>query len=279
MNTQQETYFDEVSLRRVLLDDNDPFLQRVLVVDNDPSVRMNCRVILHGKESVVFAAEDIEEAFEKMSREEFDLIMTDIMLPDAHGGLAFVKKAMQLQPWADVVVTADNPSIFDARDSVKLGAFKYMEKPLVPGFMTHVANKTFDKHGWILRKSHIDMFRHHIVTSSEADYTIYFKNGSWARQRNESIWEVGYDMNYLPSSGQMPCCIHLSEGLSALRAGEPYAKISSRTGETYELSAPMTGTLKDINEEAVNNTFSLAPVRPCAEWPLRLALIQIEEGA
>jgi hypothetical protein len=173
-----------------------------------------------------------------------------------------------------------NPSIWDARDSVKLGAFKYMEKPLIPEFMAHVANKTFDKNGWILRKSHIDMFRHHIDTSSEADYPIYYKNGSWARQRNGSIWEVGYDLNYLPSSSQMPCCIHLSEELPALKAGEPYAnaKISSRTGETYELSAPMTGTLKDINEEAVNNKFSLAPVCPCADWPLRLALIQIEEG-
>jgi DNA-binding NtrC family response regulator len=105
MKTEQEIYFDEDSLRRVLLDDNDPLLRRILVVDNDPSVRMNCRVILHGKESVVFAAENIDEAFEKMSMAEFDLIMTDIMLPDVHQGLAFVKKALKMQPWADVVVT------------------------------------------------------------------------------------------------------------------------------------------------------------------------------
>ncbi len=236
---------------------------------------MYCRVVLHGKEFVIFAAGNTEEALEKISKKEFDFIMTDIMLPDVYDGLAFVKKAMKMQPWADIVVTADNPSIWDARDSVKLGVFKYMEKLLIPEFMAHIADKTFDKHGWILRKSHIDMFRHHIVTSPEEDYSIYYKNGSWARQLDDGIWEVGYDLNYLPSSGQMPCCIHLSEGLSALKAGEPYAKISSRTGETYELSAPMTGTVKVINEEAVNNKFSLAPVSPCADWPLRVALIQI----
>jgi CheY-like chemotaxis protein len=279
MTIQQGTKVDDASVRKVLLDDSDPLLQRILVVDSDPFVPMNCRLLLHGKDAVVFAAENQKEAVEKLSKEEFDLIVSDIMFPDVYGGFAFVQKAMKMQPWADIVVTTDSPSIWDARDSVKLGAFKYIEKPLLFEYMTHIANNAFDKHGWILRKSHIDLFRHHIVTESETDHPIYYKNGSWAKHHEEDIWEIGYDLNCLPSSSQMPCSIHISEGLSALRAGTPYAKISNRAGETFEVHAPISGVLKEVNEKAVNNKFSLSPLRPCADWPLKLAVVQTDKGA
>ncbi|MHC4271583.1 MAG: response regulator [Planctomycetota bacterium] len=279
MTTQQGIKIDDESVRRVLLDDSDPLLQRILVVDSDPYVPMNCRLLLHGKDSVVYAAENLKEAVEKLSKEEFDLIISDIMFPDVYGGFTFVQKAMKMQPWADIVITTDSPSIWDARDSVKLGAFKYIEKPLLFEYMTHIASKVFDRQGWILRKSHIDLFRHHIVTDSETDHPIYYKNGSWAKHHGEDIWEIGYDLNLLPSTSQMPCCIHMSEGLSALKAGTTYAKISNRAGETFELPAPITGTLKEVNEKAVNSKFSLSPLRPCADWPLKLAVIQTKEGA
>lgn len=279
MTTQQGTKVDDASVRKVLLDDSDPLLQRILVVDSDPFVPMNCRLLLHGKDAIVFAAENQKEAFEQLSKEEFDLIVSDILFPDVYGGFAFVQKAMKMQPWADIVVTTDSPSIWDARDSVKLGAFKYIEKPLLFEYITHIANKAFDKHGWILRKSHIDLFRHHIVTESETDHPIYYKNGSWAKHHEKDIWEIGYDLNCLPSSSQMPCSIHISEGLSALRAGTPYATISNRAGETFDVHAPISGVLKEVNEKAVNSKFSLSPLRPCADWPLKLAVVQTNEGA
>jgi CheY-like chemotaxis protein len=274
MATKQRIRIDDESLRQVLLDDSDPMLYRILVVDRDPYVSMRCRLSLHGEGAVVFAAENQKEAVDKLIREEFDLVISDIMIPDVFGGFDFIKKAMKMQPWADIVITADNPSLWDARDSIKLGALKYIEKPLLFEYMKHIANKAFDKHGWILRKSHIDMFRYFIDTKPETDHPIYYKKGSWARPYDGGVWEIGFDLNCLPFSSQMPCCIHISEELSALKAGAHYARISTRAGEIIELSAPITGVINDVNKEIVNKKFSFSHLNQRANWQLKLAVVQ-----
>jgi DNA-binding NtrC family response regulator len=63
----------------------------------------------------------------------------------------------------------------DAKESIRLGAFEYLEKPFTPDFMLNVAKKVFDKRGWILRKAYIDQFKNYVVHTSEmSDLTIYY---------------------------------------------------------------------------------------------------------
>lgn len=278
--------------------------RKILVVDSNPFERISCRVMLRGLEFMVLFCDDRESAIEKVSKEEFELIITNILLPNKYFGLTLVQEMHSIQRNADIVVMSDRPSIWDAREAVRLGACGYLERPFTAECLMNVARRTFDRKGWIVRKAHIDQFRDYIVPSPENESPlIYYKRGSWARHLEGNIWEAGYDMKYWSLndhrngagayldgdlrrsdndmnprfSYEHNLSIHLPEGLSALAAGEPYALVSSGTGISYPLPAPMAGMVTAVNEEANDIMVSQAPGDPGADWMLWLARIQVRE--
>lgn len=279
--------------------------RKILVIDNDPFQRISCRVMLRGVEFVVHFCEDGESAIGKILREEFEVIITNIALPNKYCGLTLLQEIHAIQPKADIIVMADRPSIWDARESLRLGASGYIERPFTPECLMNVAQKTFDKKGWIVRKARIDQFRDCIVRCpDDDDPLIYYKNGSWARHLSGCIWEVGYDVKHWCVSDRRKngssaylegdlrrvdgslksrlthdhaLSIEVSAGLSTIVAGKPYARVSSSAGMAYALQAPMTGTVEEVNEDANNIMVSCCPEAVGTDWQLWLARIQAKE--
>ncbi len=279
--------------------------RKILVVDHDPFERINCRVMLRGSEFMVLFCEDRDSALDRVAKEEFDLIITNMMLPSKYIGLTLVQEIHYVRPKTEIIVMADRPSIWDARESLRLGASGYMERPFTPECLMNVALKTFDKKGWIVKKGRIDQFRDQVVLAPDGDdHLLYYKNGSWARHLTGCLWEVGYDMkhwcvpdgrkngSYAYLDGDLrrvdgdvksqlsrdhTLSIALPKGLSALVAGEPYARVSSSTGTFHALPAPMTGTVREVNAEAEDTMISRAPGDSGTDWMLWLARIQARE--
>lgn len=245
---------------------------RILVLDDDPVVNLSCRRILGAEGYHISTVERGEDALKKMDKEPFDLLISDIRLPDING-MIVLKEARIAHPEVDVVIITGYPTLEDAKESIRVGALEYIEKPFTPDFMLNVAKKVFDKRGWILRKDFIDQFRNYIVALRDTDNpVIYYKEGTWARPLKEGIWEVGCDMRYWLISGQL-LYIDFPENLSTLVAGEPFAKVLSSTGETHELISPMTGVVKEINNQANTVMTSLVPEHLGEGWLLWLVRI------
>jgi DNA-binding NtrC family response regulator len=131
---------------------------RILVLDDDPVVTLSCKRILGAEGYDITTVDKGEDALNKLSKEEFDLLISDIRLPDING-LTVLKESRVIQPSTDVVIITGYPTLEDAKESIKLGAFEYIEKPFTPDFMMNVAKKIFDKRGWILRQAYIEEFR------------------------------------------------------------------------------------------------------------------------
>ncbi len=280
--------------------------RRILVVDKDPFERISCRVMLRGVEFTVLFCEDRDSAVERLEKEDFELIITNIRLPNKYIGLTLVQEMKFMKPEADIFVVADQPSIWDAREAIRIGAAGYIERPFMSECLMNVARKAFDKKGWIVRKACIDQFRDCIVPAPGADNPIiYYKNGSWARHLEGSTWEVGYDMKYWNLSGHngsrgnssyldgdlrrvdrdtkcgLSCdqtlSIHIPKDLSIIKAGEPYSQVLSDSGKSYELAAPLTGIVEELNADANDSMVSHIPEDLGAEWMLWLARIKARE--
>lgn len=246
--------------------------QRILVVDDDPVVGLSCKRILGGEGFTVFTVEDGGSAVEKLSKEEFDLVITDIRLPDVYG-LTVVQETKTIQPKADVVVITGYPSLEDAKESIRLGAFEYLEKPFTPDFMMNVAHRVFDKRGWILKKAYIDQFKDYIVPASEMDnLTVYYKDGTWARPAKDGSWELGVDVRHFLVSGQL-LYVDMQREMKALTSGEVFAKLLSGDGNIYEIKSPMTGVVKEFNGHANDAICSLLKDHLGEGWFLWLARI------
>lgn len=245
---------------------------KILVLDDDPVVTLSCKRILGAEGFTIITADKGEDAIKKISNEEFDLLISDVRLPDTNG-INVLRQSKIIQPKLDVVIITGYPTLEDAKESVKLGAFEFIEKPFTPDFMLNVANKVFDAKGWILRKAFIDEFRNDIVSLRDnANPVIFYKEGTWARPLKEGLWEIGCDIRYWLLGGHL-MYIDLPENLKEVSAGRGFAKILSGGGQTEDLISPMSGRVMELNHQA--NAAMSALVRDSLSegWLLWLARI------
>jgi CheY-like chemotaxis protein len=246
---------------------------KILVLDDDPVVTLSCKRILGAEGYNIVTTNTGEDAIRKISNEEFDLLISDVRLPDING-ISVLRETKLIQPKLDVVIITGYPTLEDAKEAVTLGAFEFIEKPFTPEFMLNVAGKVFDTKGWILRKAFIDEFRNDIVSLRDtANPVLFYKEGTWARPLSNGRWEIGCDVRYWLLSGQLTY-VDMRLDLKAVMAGETFGKIISGGGREEDLVSPMTGRIIEINKEA--NTAMSALVRDNLSegWLLWLARIE-----
>ena len=246
---------------------------KILVLDDDPVVTLSCKRVLGAEGYNIITVDKGKEAIKRIGSEEFDLLISDIRLPDIDG-ITVIKETKIIQPKLDVVIITGYPNLEDAKESVKLGVFEYIEKPFTPEFMINVAKKLFDKKGWILRQSFIDEFRNYITPLRDKENpVIFYKEGTWARPAKENLWEVGCDVRYWLLAAEL-LYIEIQKGLTTLVAGTPFATVSSSKGDTHEIVSPMTGVVKEINNQANEAMSALIRDNLSEGWLLWLVRVQ-----
>jgi two-component system response regulator PilR (NtrC family) len=101
---------------------------RVLVVDDERSMRELLSITLRQAGYEVAVAEGGRAAIERLRRERFDLIVTDLRMQGTDG-MAVLRAAREHAPDAVVVVMTAYASTETAVEAMKLGAYDYVTKP------------------------------------------------------------------------------------------------------------------------------------------------------
>ncbi|MBU1564347.1 MAG: response regulator [Proteobacteria bacterium] len=102
----------------------------ILVVDDDPVVRRLLEQRLKKENYQVQVAEDGYVA-EKMLRQQFfDVVLTDLMMPGAIGGIEVLEIAKDINTRTEVVLITAHSSVNTAVEAMKKGAVDYLEKPI-----------------------------------------------------------------------------------------------------------------------------------------------------
>jgi len=102
--------------------------ERVLVVDDEPGVLHVCRRAFRRLGYDPETASSTEEALELLSREQFDLLVTDIMMPGITG-LELLARALELQPHLAAIVITGFGTIEVAIKALRAGARDFVVKP------------------------------------------------------------------------------------------------------------------------------------------------------
>lgn len=111
------------------LDGTNSVLQRVLVVDDEPDILELLWLTLERMGLSVTTAADLAGARASLSREAFDLCLTDMRLPDGDG-LELVRHIQQHYPELPVAVITAHGSMETAVQALKAGAFDFVAKPV-----------------------------------------------------------------------------------------------------------------------------------------------------
>lgn len=115
-------------------------ITRILVVDDEALMRSFLQETLERKGLTVDVAEGVKKATAFLKSHPYDLVLTDLRMPDG-SGLDLLKKCNSLQPQALVVIMTAFGSIENAVEAMQKGAFNYLLKPFTPDTIEAIIEK------------------------------------------------------------------------------------------------------------------------------------------
>jgi two-component system response regulator AtoC len=126
-------------------------IEKVLVVDDELLIRSFLTETLSRKKLEVTAAENGKSAVALLKENTYDLVFTDMKMPDLTG-LDVLKKVKELSPSTIVVVITAFGTIDNAIEAMRLGAFHYLIKPFSPDMIEAVVEKA-NEHSSIVQEN------------------------------------------------------------------------------------------------------------------------------
>jgi DNA-binding NtrC family response regulator len=100
-----------------------------LVIDDDVSMLDLMKLQLSNNGFDVMTADRGGQGVELIKENDFDIILTDLNLPDIDG-IEMVKKAKELSPHTEIIMITGHGSTEKAIEAIKSGAYHYIEKPV-----------------------------------------------------------------------------------------------------------------------------------------------------
>jgi len=153
--------------------------KRILVLDDEEMIRDLLQETFKQKKFDVEIAATGEEALNQVENSDFDLLVTDLRLPDI-SGMEVLAKVKEKHPQMGVILITAYGSIKNAVKAMKQGAFDYITKPFDLDEIEMVVEKYFEY------KNLVD---ENIYLRSELDKKYNFENIIGASEPMERVFE------------------------------------------------------------------------------------------
>ena len=102
----------------------------ILIVDDEGDIRESLKDILEDEGHKIFLAENAEEARLIKNKEEIELILLDIWMPDCDGITLLKEWASENKINCPVLMMSGHGTIDTAIEATRIGAYDFLEKPI-----------------------------------------------------------------------------------------------------------------------------------------------------
>ena len=129
-------------------------MKKILIIDDQKAIRNTLKEILEYEKHAVYVAEDGKIGLQMTIENNYDLIFCDIKMPNLDG-IEFLKKVIEEKIISPVIKISGHGDIETAVQTLKIGAYDYIEKPLdLNRVLTSVKN-AFDNR--LLKKENLSL--------------------------------------------------------------------------------------------------------------------------
>lgn len=104
-------------------------MSRILVIDDEKSIRNTLKDVLEYEKYEIDLAEDGTSGIELFGQQQYDAVLCDIKMAKMDG-IEVLQKLLEISPDMPVIMISGHGNIDTAVDSIKKGAFDFLEKPL-----------------------------------------------------------------------------------------------------------------------------------------------------
>ena len=114
---------------------------KVLLVDDDDAVRAMMKATLERKGFDLVAVSSVTEALRHITTESFDVLITDLHMPNPSDGFALVTAMRHTQPEALTLLVSGYPDVKSAMDAILLQADEIIVKPFEAGKLAEMVHE------------------------------------------------------------------------------------------------------------------------------------------
>ena len=100
----------------------------ILVVDDEQTIRDALKMVLEEEGYQTQAAADGKEALNLISKNDFDIVITDLKMPEIDG-MSLTRQCQQLCPQTSIIIITAHGSLESAIEALRIGAYDYILKP------------------------------------------------------------------------------------------------------------------------------------------------------
>lgn len=127
---------------------------RILIIDDDEIIRKSCEKVLASEGYLTVTAETGNDGLKLLSIKKFDLVLTDLRLPDMNG-IDVLKKIKEVWPDIEVIVITGYGTIKSAIDAIRYGAYDYVEKPFAPEELLNVVRRSLERRNLMIENTRL----------------------------------------------------------------------------------------------------------------------------
>ena len=98
---------------------------RILVIEDEEKLRGNIETLLSGEHYEVSGAGNGKEGLEKLNHQTYDLVITDLMMPQVEG-LEVMRFIQENFPQVTMIVITGYSSMDSAVEAMRRGAYDYI---------------------------------------------------------------------------------------------------------------------------------------------------------
>ena len=176
---------------------------RLLLVDDEPRILGSLCELLKSRDFQLVTAGSGREALEHLEKNQFDLVILDLKLPDMSGHeiMDFINAN---HAGTDVIVISGNNDISSAIGALKRGAFDFLRKPYAREELLNTVDNAFKKRtleadnrrfAWQLESSE-KTYRYLVDNSPDIIYTLD-ENGSFTYVNDRARQLLGFTRDEL----------------------------------------------------------------------------------
>jgi len=118
---------------------------QILLVDDEASIRTTLSLILEREGYEVVTAADLSGGTERCGAQEWDVILTDLILPDG-SGIELMRCMHERGSKVPVIAITGEPNLDTAVEAVRLGAYDYVSKPIRRQTLLRVVERAVERH-------------------------------------------------------------------------------------------------------------------------------------
>ncbi|HZS07780.1 MAG TPA: response regulator, partial [Blastocatellia bacterium] len=121
-------------------------MAKILITDDELSMRELLELVFKREGHQITSAASGREALAAMEKDSFDLIITDVKMPDLTG-IDLLKAVREQSPDTMVIMMTAFATINTAREAFKLGADDFIQKPFDVDEFKLIVRKALEKRG------------------------------------------------------------------------------------------------------------------------------------